>query len=172
MTTNNNNNNNVCILTNNKLNSGVFIQIWKVTSVRSLIRQFDSGEFQWNVSLLQLVEGHWCSSFVGQMLIDMKVLTFMPHMDKSGIQVRSRPLKRHTHSIPSRFQMAWQNNILTDGHHHWLQRTNYLKLTWKQTLYSHNQAISNFFYHPLNTNKHSGYVRHDNIFSNNWKCNV
>ena len=35
-----------CTLTNNKLNSRLFIHIWNVASVFSIIREFHFGEFQ------------------------------------------------------------------------------------------------------------------------------
>ena len=105
---------NTCPLTNNKLNIVFFVLWGKVASVKSIIREFHCRQRQWKVSLLQTVDGHWCSSSIRRVLVHQVVLTFMPHMDKSGLQVRSPPLHTLWNSIQGRFQAARQHHVFTN----------------------------------------------------------
>lgn len=116
-------------LTNIESNEWFFVQLLNIASVYAVIREFHSGEFQWQVSVLHFVDGHWCSSYVRPVLTHRHILAFTPHMDQCGIQVGSWPLQSHGGSIHSRFQVAWQEGVITYCCHYWLRSFNYRRLT-------------------------------------------
>lgn len=125
----------VCSLTNNKLNCRLCLQSRNETFVGSFIREFHSEEFQWSVSLFQSVDEHRCSSLVRWVLIDMTVFTGPPHMDKSGVQVGSRPLQHLINDIWGRCNVTWQGDLITEHCHYELWFTHRLRLGWGRNIW-------------------------------------